>query len=453
VNIKARINEQPWAIEPSYFNSIINTLDISSFNEDLFNATLKTEEDSIGVKNNTGALSVDSLSVAIIPIHGPMMRNASALEKHLLGNVADTDDIIAMMVEAMNDKYDAIVLDINSPGGTVDGSVDLADLVSKASTKKPVYAITSGMMASAAYWVGANATKIISTPMASVGSIGVYTRHIDTTKYMEELGVKETYISAGKGKVAGISGPELTDEGKTKLQTQIDDIYDEFVNSVADGRSLHTSLIKDTIGANTFMGNKAKSIGLVDEVVGFSEIYHYVTSLINNEHYGNGSVRITKAEEQNTEETEGNYMDIEEMKKQLAETESELAKTKAELTLAKQSAKEMLCHAQAMRIITKELAQSTIPVKLHDRVKVGISSFVNEDYVFDATGYAEAVKAEINLWEDSLPKATISTTETTQSTPSGITEIKDEFANTMDSDIDYGRSLAKRYIGKINSDN
>lgn len=137
-------------------------------------------------------------SVAIIPVKGVISKDINFFSFFFGG--ASTRQIAALISEALNNRdVTAIVLDIDSPGGTVDGTQELANLIFSSRHRKPIVAWTDGMVASAAYYIGAAADKIfISGDMPPIGSIGVVTSHVDYSKMDEMHGVKETEIYAGK---------------------------------------------------------------------------------------------------------------------------------------------------------------------------------------------------------------------------------------------------------------
>jgi len=170
--------------------------------------------------------------------------------------------------QAMNDpNVKSIVFYIDSPGGSVDGTQELARMVMSARGKKEVVAYTDGMMASASYWIGSAADKVyISGDTTQVGSIGVVAQHVDVSKAEEKMGVKTTEIVAGKYKrVASQYGP-LTEEGKSALQEAVDYIYSAFVNDVAMFRGVSVEKALSMADGKVFMGKQAIDAGLADGV-------------------------------------------------------------------------------------------------------------------------------------------------------------------------------------------
>lgn len=162
-------------------------------------------------------------------------------------------------------KVKAIVLDIDSPGGTVDGTHELAQKVrSSRGLGKPIIAYANGLMASAAYWIGSAADLIVASETAEVGSIGVAMLHHDFSKALEAMGVKETPITAGRYKRIASREKPLSDEARDYLQGFVDDIYSLFVESVSANRGVTVEKALAMADGKAFIGRKAREVGLVD---------------------------------------------------------------------------------------------------------------------------------------------------------------------------------------------
>jgi len=135
----------------------------------------------------------------------------------------------------------AVFLDMDSPGGTVNGTPELAALVADVSKAKYTYAFTDGQMCSAAYWIASQSDAVFATPSARVGSIGVLLPMLDESKAFEQAGIKDELFAAGKYKSVGVPGLLLTDEQRAWLQSDVDKIYADFKAAVlARGRRIMT---------------------------------------------------------------------------------------------------------------------------------------------------------------------------------------------------------------------
>ena len=183
-------------------------------------------------------LSVDD-GVGIISLNGPMMRNPDLISR-LLFDALDIEEAMDAVNEAAErDDVDAILLDIDSPGGTVNGTPELAQAVADASRGKYVYAYSGGQMCSAAYWIASQCDAIYASPSARIGSIGVILPYVDDTEALKNDGLKVEVFSAGKFKSMGTPGVPLTDEQRVLLQSDVEEIAKDFRSAVlARGRKI-----------------------------------------------------------------------------------------------------------------------------------------------------------------------------------------------------------------------
>jgi signal peptide peptidase SppA len=200
--------------------------------------------------------------VAVIPIGGPVGVGFGKFEKG--AGAVDLGDVAAELALANKDpEVSRILLDIDSPGGMVSGTPELADKVM--ASKKPVYAFTGGTMASAAYWIGSAAERILATKSADVGSIGVYTMFLDTTKLMDERGLKVDVISSGDYKGMGVPGTALSAQHRAFLQERVDGIAAMFQEHVSEMRDGMVDL--EDMRGQVFLAGAARSKNLIDELV------------------------------------------------------------------------------------------------------------------------------------------------------------------------------------------
>ncbi len=205
-------------------------------------------------------------SVGIIQIRGAISQHPNTGES--AGDFASTDDVSAAL-RAMADDPDigSIVLDFDSPGGTIFGVPELAAQIREARARKPIVAVANSLMASAAYWLGAQADQLYVTPGGIVGSIGVYGMHQDISKAAENEGVKFTLISAGKHKVDGNPYEPLPDDVRERMQARIDEAYDMFIKDVARGRGVSEAEVRNGYGEGDIVTAKqAKALGMVDGI-------------------------------------------------------------------------------------------------------------------------------------------------------------------------------------------
>lgn len=213
--------------------------------------------------------------VKVIPIIGPLSKY-SYIDWWNMVYVEGTQSLIEEIAEAQNESdTKAIVLYIDSPGGDVDGTFELAEVIRKSPI--PIYACVSGTCASAAYWIASQCTQIfVTAPEAEVGSIGVYIMHLDKSVMYEELmGIKVTYVTStdSPDKVVAPSSAPLSDEDRAKLVAMIDPVKANFVAAVKKGRGDKIATDQPQIfQGGVFMAKDAKAWGLIDGVKTFDDI-------------------------------------------------------------------------------------------------------------------------------------------------------------------------------------
>jgi len=185
-----------------------------------------------------------------------------------------TDTLGAQLATLMDSPaIGAVVLDIDSPGGIVYGTPELADMIRGAREAKPIYALANGMAASAAYWIGSAASKFYATQSSEVGSIGVWSAHADMSKLYEDEGIKMTLISAGEFKTEGNPWEPLTDAARADMQASVDRYHDMFLGAVAAGRGTTKATVRDTYGRGRVMGaDAAKEAGMIDGIATLPEL-------------------------------------------------------------------------------------------------------------------------------------------------------------------------------------
>ncbi len=255
--------KSPWAIEPAKLLEI-QAIYATHLRGDKID--LAAVEQRLGRPLDNQVKRYDIIDgVAVLPIEGVMAKRAN-LFSQISGGVS-TQLVQRDLQDAVNDPaVHSIILSIDSPGGTVDGTESLAAAVRAAREKKPVVALASGTMASAAYWAGSAAEKLyITEGTTQVGSIGVVATHMDVSKAEEQRGVKTTEVFAGKFKRINSQYGPLTDAGRATLQEQVDYTYSLFVQAVAMQRGVSVEkVLSDMADGRVFMGQQAIDAGLVD---------------------------------------------------------------------------------------------------------------------------------------------------------------------------------------------
>lgn len=216
-----------------------------------------------GYFNETLPSMTVSNGIATIPIHGILARGVSPIEKSC--GVTDYNDIETDILEARNDQtVEAILLDIDSPGGAVNGLFEVAEEVLTTRDMKPIVAFTAGQMCSAAYFLGCCASAICAAPSSSVGSIGVILQVLDETKRLESLGYKVETFTSDPLKGTGARGTSLTDAQKEYLQSMVNEAAGHFKTHVRNNRR---KVEESSMDGRVFTAESAKRLGLVDRVV------------------------------------------------------------------------------------------------------------------------------------------------------------------------------------------
>ena len=158
----------------------------------------------------------------------------------------------------------AIVLRIDSPGGTVAASEEISAFVKAA--KKPVVVSIGDVGASGAYMIASQADEIWAMPGSSVGSIGVITEIPNVANLLDKVGIDFQTITAGRYKDAGSPFRSLTKEERALIKGEIDEAYGQFIDIVAEGRKMPRSKVESLATGWAWSGARAKELGLVDEI-------------------------------------------------------------------------------------------------------------------------------------------------------------------------------------------
>jgi capsid assembly protease len=165
-----------------------------------------------------------------------------------------------------------VVMNVNSPGGYVDGVPEASAQIRQLRESKPIVAVANTLAASAAYWLASQAHELVVTPSGEVGSIGVYQMHQDISKALDLEGVKPTLISAGKYKVEGNPFEPLDPEAAAYAQSQVDDFYNLFTADVAAGRGVAQDEVTSGYGeGRTLTAKRAVRAGMADRVATLAE--------------------------------------------------------------------------------------------------------------------------------------------------------------------------------------
>lgn len=267
------IAETVWAMHPSYINLFFAILDERAAGHKPTDEEIK---ERVGVKRDNETYVSDG--VAVIPIMGPIMPRAGAMAQ--MSGARSLAEIKQDFRQALNDPdISAIVFDVDSPGGVADGVQEFASEIKAARGKKPITAVANYMAASAAYWIATAADELVVSPSAEVGSVGVYAAHQDRSAEMEMKGIKTTYVHAGDYKVELAPDAPLSEEAQAYLQEQVDNIYEEFVGTVAKNRGTTRKDVLANFGQGRMkQAAQAVESGMADRIATLDEVVAGLTS-------------------------------------------------------------------------------------------------------------------------------------------------------------------------------
>lgn len=200
-------------------------------------------------------------TIAVIPIYGEISYGSSD------NSYTNPDDIKNLIDEANADSYiSAIVLDVNSPGGTPVASEEIMQAIKN--SKKPVISWISDSGTSGAYLASSASDKIVASPSSWVGSIGVILQLSDLSEMYKKMGINKYSLKAGQYKDMGADYRNLTADEKKMLQTMVDEEYNYFISLVANNRNLSTDYIKSIAEGKIYTGRQALNLKLVDSLGG-----------------------------------------------------------------------------------------------------------------------------------------------------------------------------------------
>lgn len=210
--------------------------------------------------------------IAILPAYGPLdQRMSEALEK---SGGTSIEFLSRAFDRLMNDSsVGAVVFDWDCPGGGVAGTQEFADRVYNARGTKPTYSICNSLMASAAYWIGTAADMVICTPGGLVGSVGVYTMHLDRSEQTKQEGVAVTMIQAGRFKTELAPFGPLSEDAKSYLQKGVDSTYTAFTEALKRNRGVSIETVRKDFGEGRVLdADDALRAKMIDRILSMEQL-------------------------------------------------------------------------------------------------------------------------------------------------------------------------------------
>jgi signal peptide peptidase SppA len=268
-HIISYVMNTPWAIVPEKLATIV---ELVRFYADGNRFTAAEVKERIGAAARPGSPSGRITgAVAVLPLQGVIAHRMNLMTETSGGTSVEA--FRRQLQGALADpQVGAIAIDVDSPGGSVDGIDELSSEIFRARGQKPIVAVANAMAASAAYWIATAADELVVTPSGEVGSIGVIAAHEDASGLYEQMGVKTSLITAGKYKGEGNPYEPLGEEARAAIQERVDGYYDMFVRAVARNRGVGVAEVREGFGQGRVVGAKqAKGLGMVDRVATLDE--------------------------------------------------------------------------------------------------------------------------------------------------------------------------------------
>jgi protease-4 len=184
--------------------------------------------------------------------------------KGVIANVRETIENLAEF--SRDETVKAVVLRIESPGGGVSSSQELYKEIGRTAKQKPVVASMGSVAASGGYYIAAAAQKIYANPGTITGSIGVILQFTNFEELFRKIGFRMEIVKSGVYKDVGNPSREMTPEERAYLQEMIDNVHQQFVRDVAQGRGMQVEKVQEVADGRIFTGEQAKELGLVDEL-------------------------------------------------------------------------------------------------------------------------------------------------------------------------------------------
>jgi capsid assembly protease len=259
----------PWAIRPEYAAIIQDILTMRS-NGHRFTAEEITAR--IGAAQ-TRTQAKSSATIAVIPVIGVISHRMELME-NVSGGGTSPDMIGRAFDSALYEpSVTDIVMEFDTPGGTVFGLPEVGEKIRNARGKKRVIGIANGVAASAGYWLLSQCEEVVVTPSGQVGSIGVLSMHQDITGMLEKEGVKINLIHFGKYKVEGNPFEALGEEARASIQADVDAYGGMFHRAVSKGRGVPVEKVRSEFGqGRMIMASDALARGMVDAVETFDDV-------------------------------------------------------------------------------------------------------------------------------------------------------------------------------------
>lgn len=264
------VSESVWAILPSKLQEIVAVLATRAADEEVDPEVVAAV---VAAARRPAEPPRSGAAVAILPLLGTIGHRAGTFREASGGT--STERWGAAFRQAVQDQtVSAIVVDVDSPGGTVAGIPELADEIYRARGRKPLVGVTNSFNASAAYWLTSQLDELVAIPSGQVGSIGVMTGHVDMSEALTQRGIKVTYLTSARFKAEGAPEQPLSAEAAAHFQNQIDHYHTLFVRAVARGRGVPVAAVRgEQFGeGRVYNAQEALRRGMVDRLATLEQV-------------------------------------------------------------------------------------------------------------------------------------------------------------------------------------
>lgn len=254
------LKNTPWVMTRDWIHTVF---DIAS-RERISAEELRAIERELGHRLENANRGRLRDGVAVIPVHGPLFRFANLFTA--LSGATSMELLARDIGSALDDPgVGAIVLDIDSPGGEVTGTHELAELIFAARSEKPIIAFVSGLGASGAFWIASAASRVVVSETALLGSIGTVIAITDFSRQDEKRGIRTKEIVSRQSPKKRLDA--FTPDGEQELQRIIDDLAQVFVGAVARNRAVSEKMVISDFGRGSLLvGAQAVAAGMADQV-------------------------------------------------------------------------------------------------------------------------------------------------------------------------------------------
>lgn len=270
----------PWAIVPGRLQFVRAALEALASGHGLESTP---QARTYAAASATSRRPTGNGAITVLPVYGVLVQRTDA-RGEAFGLLSLWHFTQMFRAALADDSVDGLLLDIDSPGGSVYGIAELAEEIYRARTRKPIAAIANSLAGSGAYWIASAASEFFVTSGGEVGSIGVVAAHQDVSKSLERAGISTTLIKAGKYKTEGSPFGPLGADARQHMQSRVNEYHRMFVDAVAKYRGITASMVRQGYGQGRVLdAQSAKDEGMVDAVATLDEVVRRLAQRIGRD--------------------------------------------------------------------------------------------------------------------------------------------------------------------------